>query len=63
MFLFVWLLDAILTTLGVIVLAIFFGNSPITFLFFFIFPLVFITFCYWIKKCLTKITKNDIIKS
>ena len=42
MFLLGWMIDGILTVIGCILLACAFGNSPITFLFFFVFPIVFI---------------------
>jgi hypothetical protein len=42
MFLLGWTIDGILTVMGCILLACAFGNSPITFLFFFVFPIVFI---------------------
>ena len=34
MFLLGWIIDAILTIMGTLVLYLFFGNSPITFIFF-----------------------------
>ena len=42
MFLLGWMIDGVLTVIGCILLACAFGNSPITFLFFFVFPIVFI---------------------
>lgn len=42
MFLLGWMIDGILTVIGCILLACIFGNSPITFLFFFVFPIAFI---------------------
>ena len=53
MFLLGWMIDGILTVIGCILLACAFGNSPITFLFFFIFPIAFILIWYKIfeKNC------------
>ena len=42
MFLLGWMIDGVLTVIGCILLACAFGNSPITFLFFFVFPIAFI---------------------
>lgn len=51
MFLLGWIIDAILTIIGTLVLYLFFGNSPITFIFFTMFPFVFIaTWNYFIKE-------------
>ena len=53
MFLLGWMIDGVLTVIGCILLACAFGNSPITFLFFFVFPIAFILIWYKIfkKKC------------
>ena len=42
MFLLGWMIDGVLTVIGCILLACAFGNLPITFLFFFVFPIAFI---------------------
>ena len=42
MFLLGWLVDIILTTIITLVLALLFGNSPITFLTMIFFPFIFI---------------------
>jgi hypothetical protein len=42
MFFLGWLIDIILTVFGSIFLAIYFGNSPLTFIFFCCFPIAFI---------------------
>ena len=46
MFLLGWMIDGVLTVIGCILLACAFGNSPITFLFFFVFPIAFILIWY-----------------
>ena len=42
MFFLGWLIDIILTVVGYVFLGIYFGNSPITFIFFCCFPIPFI---------------------
>ena len=55
MFLLGWTIDGILTVIGCILLTCAFGNSPITFLFFFIFPITFILiWCKIFKKSVDK---------
>ena len=56
MFLLGWIIDGVLTVIGCIILACAFGNSPITFLFFFVFPIVFILiWCKIFEKTVDKI--------
>ena len=55
MFLLGWMIDGVLTVIGCILLACAFGNSPITFLFFFVFPIVFIlVWCKIFEKTVDK---------
>lgn len=56
MFLLGWTIDGILTVIGCILLACAFGNSPITFLFFFVFPIAFILI--WCKIFEKRIDKQ-----
>jgi membrane protein implicated in regulation of membrane protease activity len=50
MFLLGWILDMIFTIVGTLTLFLFFGNSPIIFIFFIIFPFVFITIWHYFTK-------------
>ena len=55
MFLLGWMIDGVLAVIGCILLACAFGNSPITFLFFFVFPIVFILiWCKIFEKTIDK---------
>ena len=59
MFLLGWMIDGILTVIGCILLACAFGNSPITFLFFFVFPIAFILiWCKIFEKTIDKVAKR-----
>lgn len=44
-FLTLWIIDAITTVALVLLSAIFFGNSPITFIIFFVYPIAFMIIC------------------
>lgn len=44
-FLTLWIIDAVTTVVLVLLSAIFFGNSPITFIIFFIYPIAFMVIC------------------
>ena len=59
MFLLGWMIDGVLTVIGCIILACAFGNSPITFLFFFVFPIVFILI--WCKIFEKTIDKQQVV--
>ena len=44
-FLTLWIIDAATTVALVLLSAIFFGNAPITFIIFFVYPIAFIIIC------------------